>query len=121
MTEYFKKINLQGAALNFELSIDHSKYSPLAYHVSTALRDEETSKITISGVSPNINNPGRCSVDSNGTETRDPETALSENHTLHTATKLCPQQAQECQVGSHLSYLKPFCKYSETASVCHFK
>lgn len=35
MTEYFKKINLQGAALSFELCIDHSKYSPLAYHIST--------------------------------------------------------------------------------------
>lgn len=40
-------------------------------------------------------------MDLNGTETPDPETA----HSLH-RTKRCPQQAQECQVGSHLSYLK---------------
>lgn len=65
MTEYFKKINVQGAALNFGLCVDHSKYS-------LSLQDGETSKITISGVSPNINNPGGCSVDLNGTETLRP-------------------------------------------------
>lgn len=96
MTEYFKKINLQGAALSFELCIDHLKYSPLAYHISN---DGETSKVTISGVSTNNNDPGECTVDLTGTETQDPETALSENYTLFTAPNCVLNRHRSAKLG----------------------